>query len=119
VIWVVLLALILAIVVGAWVVGKLVGLVLMIVLAGVIGAAMGSLLKYKGGLLYSVGAGLVGAVVGTVIANILGAPKLLTIANLPILWTVVGAALVVVATKVVMPGDGSRRLGGGIRGLLR
>ena len=118
-IWVVLLAVILAIAIGAWVVGKLIGLVLMLALAGVIGAVMGSVLKYRGGFLYSIGAGLVGAVLGTIIANVLGAPKLLTLWNLPVLWTAIGAAIVVAATKVVMPAEGPRRLGGGSRGLLR
>jgi uncharacterized membrane protein YeaQ/YmgE (transglycosylase-associated protein family) len=118
-IWVVLIALILAIAIGAWVVGKLIGLVLMLALAGIIGAAMGSLLKYKGGFLYSIGAGLVGAVIGTIIANVLGAPKLLTLWNLPVFWTAIGAAVVVAATKLILPADGTRRLGGGSRGLLR
>ena len=118
-IWLLLLALILAVVIGAWVIGKLVGLILMLVLAGIIGAAMGSVLKYKGGMLYSVGAGLVGAVIGTVIANILGVPKFVTIAHLPIFWTAIGAALVVAATKLVAPNEARSRLRGGNRGLLR
>ena len=118
-IWLVLLALLLAVAVGFWLIGQVIGLVLMLALAGIIGAVMGSLLNYKGGFLYSIGAGLVGAVIGTIIANVLGAPKLLTLWNLPVLWTAIGAAVVVAATKVVMPEGGGRRLGAGGRGLLR
>lgn len=120
-IWLVLLALLLAVVIGMWVVGKLIGLILLLALAGIIGAAMGALLNYKGSFLYSIGAGLVGAVIGTVLANILNLPGFLgfELFNLPVLWTAGGAAIVVAITKVMSPGDDTRRIGGGNRGLLR
>jgi uncharacterized membrane protein YeaQ/YmgE (transglycosylase-associated protein family) len=117
-IWLIILGAILALVVAFWLIGQVIGFILMLALAGIIGAAIGSLLNYRGGILFSIGAGLAGAVIGTVIANLLGMPKFLTLWNLPILWTVVGAAAVVAAAKVVMPGD-RRRLGGGSRELLR
>ncbi len=118
-IWLVVLALLLAVAVGAWLIGQLIGLVLMLVLAGVIGAAMGALLKYKGSFLFSIGAGLAGAVLGTVIANVLDVPKFLTLWHLPVFWTAIGAALVVAAAKVIAPTEQHGRIRGGNRGLLR
>ncbi len=118
-IWLVLLALLLAVAVGFWLIGQLIGLVLMLALAGIIGAAMGSLLCYKGSFLFSIAAGLIGAVVGTIIANVLGVPKFLTLWHLPVIWTAVGAALVTVAAKIVAPSEQHPRLGSRSRGLLR
>ena len=118
-IFLILIALLLAVIAGFWLVGQLVGLVLTLFIAGLIGAAAGSWLKYKGGMLFSIGAGLVGAVVGTVLANVLNMPKLLTIADLPILWTVVGSLAVVGAAKVIAPRSDSRQLGKSNQGLLR
>jgi uncharacterized membrane protein YeaQ/YmgE (transglycosylase-associated protein family) len=114
-----ILALILAVVIGFWVVKSVLGLVLMIALAGLIGWAAQSLLGYRRGSLFSIGAGLLGAVLGTVLANILNAPKFPELFNLPLLWTAVGAAAVVAVAKVVAPRDELKRLGGGSRGLLR
>lgn len=118
-----ILALILAAVIALWVVAKIVGaivgLLLMILLGGLIGAAAQSVVGYKGGFLFSIGAGLVGAVVGTIIANLLGAPKLLTLANLPILWTVVGSVAVVAAAKLVRPNESRTKISGVDSRLLR
>jgi len=118
-IFVFLIALLLAVVIGFWVIGKVVGLALMLFLAGLIGAAAGSLLNYRGSFLFSVAAGLIGAVVGTVIANVLDLWKGPELFNLPLLWTVVGSALVVGVAKVVAPNEDRRRLGSGTGGLLR
>lgn len=119
-IWLIILGVILAVVIAAWVISSVIGFILMLVLAGIIGAAMGSLLNYRSGILFSVGAGLVGAVVGTIIANILNLPGFLgfSLFNLPVLWTALGSALVVTIAKVVAPNE-DRRLGSGTRGLLR
>jgi uncharacterized membrane protein YeaQ/YmgE (transglycosylase-associated protein family) len=127
-IWLVILGAILAIALTIWllssVIGFVIGIGLMLVLGGVIGAAMGSLLNYKRGILFSVGAGLVGAVVGTVIANILNMPGFLgfELFNLPVLWTALGSALgsalVVGVAKVVAPNEDRKRLGSGTSGLL-
>jgi hypothetical protein len=120
-IWLVILGAILAVVIAAWLISSVIGFILMLVLAGIIGAATGSLLNYKSGLLFSVGAGLVGAVVGTIIANILNLPGFLgfELFNLPVLWTALGSALVVGVAKVVAPNEDRRRLGSGAGGLLR
>ncbi|MGD9894656.1 MAG: hypothetical protein AB7R89_31625 [Dehalococcoidia bacterium] len=124
-IWLVILGAILAIALTVWllssVIGFVIGIGLMLVLGGVIGAAMGSLLNYKRGILFSVGAGLIGAVVGTIIANILNMPGFLgfELFNLPVLWTALGSALVVGIAKVVAPNENRQRLGSGTSGLLR
>jgi|GEM_PF-2095752 len=113
-----LLAVVIGLVVVGWVIGSVIGFVLMLLLAGLIGALASKVVGYRGGIVFSVGAGLLGAVLGTIIANIIGAPKLLTLWNLPVLWTVVGAFATVAVAKVVLPGDrGSLR--GGNSGLLR
>ena len=114
-----LLALVLAIVIGFWLIGQLVGIALMLLLAGLIGAAAQALIGYKGGFLFSIVAGLVGAVVGTVLANALDAPKFPTLFNLPLLWTTVGAIGVVAVAKAVAPRNDHVRLGRGDRRLLR
>jgi uncharacterized membrane protein YeaQ/YmgE (transglycosylase-associated protein family) len=120
-IWLVILGVILAIVIAASLISSVIGFILMLVLAGVIGAVMGSALNYKRGLIFSVGAGLVGAVVGTIIANILNMPGFLgfELFNLPLLWTALGSALVVGVAKVVAPNEDRQRLGSGTSGLLR
>lgn len=114
-----ILALILAVIVGFWVIKSVLGLVLMLALAGLIGWAAQSLLGYRRGSLFSIGAGLVGAVLGTVLANILHAPKFPELFNLPLLWTAVGSIAVVAVAKVVAPRDEVKRLGSGSSGLLR
>ena len=114
-----LFAVLIAVVVGIWLVGKLVGIALMLLLAGLIGAGAQSVLGYRGGFLFSIGAGLVGAVLGTILANVLNAPKFPELFNLPLLWSMVGAIGVVAAAKVVAPREDRRRLGRSDRGLLR
>lgn len=119
-IWLIILGAILAVVVAMWVISSVIGLILFLVLAGIIGALMSSWLNYRGGVLFSVGAGLAGAAVGTIIANILNLPGFLgfELFNVPLLWTALGSALVVGAAKVVAPKE-NRRLGSGAGGLLR
>jgi uncharacterized membrane protein YeaQ/YmgE (transglycosylase-associated protein family) len=118
-----ILALILAVVVGFWILssilGFVLGLALTIALGGLIGWAAGSVLGYKRGPIFSIGAGLLGAVLGTVLANILNAPKGPTPFDLPLLWTIIGSVAVVAVAKVVAPKDDLKRLGGGSSGLLR
>lgn len=115
----VILGLILAVLVGFWILQSILGLALMIALAGVIGWGAQSVLGYRRGALFSIGAGLLGAVLGTVLANILNAPKFPELFNLPLLWTIVGSAVVVAVAKVVAPHDEVKQLGSGSRGLLR
>lgn len=113
-----ILGLILAVLIGLFLVKTLIGFALMLVLAGLIGAAAQSVLGSRRGVIFSVGAGLVGAVVGTVLANVLGLPKFPELFNLPLLWTAIGSAAVVGVAKVVAPERGGKRLGT-TRGLLR
>src|SRR5690348_9008490 len=78
------------------VVGVLIGLIWLLLIATLCGAIAESLLHYRqGGILATTGVGLVGAVVGWLIAKVLHFPSLLTIAHLPILWTVVGSLALV------------------------
>jgi uncharacterized membrane protein YeaQ/YmgE (transglycosylase-associated protein family) len=119
VIFLILIALLLAIIVAGFIIKSLVGLALMLLVAGLIGALAGSWLNYKGGFLFSIGAGLIGAVVGTIIANILHLPKFPELFNLPLLWTVAGSVIVVAAAKVVAPRGDSKQLSNRDRALLR
>jgi uncharacterized membrane protein YeaQ/YmgE (transglycosylase-associated protein family) len=115
----IILGLVLAVVVGFWILQSVLGLVLMIALAGLIGWGAQAVLGYRRGALFSIGAGLLGAVLGTVLANILNAPKFPELFNLPLLWTIIGSALVVGVAKVVAPSPEVKQLGSGNRGLLR
>jgi uncharacterized membrane protein YeaQ/YmgE (transglycosylase-associated protein family) len=110
-----LLALLLAVIVGLFVIKAVVGFAIMVLLAGLIGAAAKHWVGYRGGFLYSIGAGLLGAVVGTVFANLLNAPKWPELYNLPLLWTAVGAVAVSLVAKVVTPLTHRARLGSGDR----
>jgi uncharacterized membrane protein YeaQ/YmgE (transglycosylase-associated protein family) len=109
-----LIGLVLAIVVGFWLIGQLVGLAIMLLIAGLIGALAQSVLKYNGGFLFSIGAGLVGAALGAIAAKLLGLPSLLVLGGLPVVWATVGSLAVVAAAKVVN-GDGRRLTGGPVR----
>lgn len=94
---------ILAIMFTAWLISSVVGLVFMLLLAGLIGVLAQKLVGYKGGFLFSIGAGLIGAVAGTILANVLGVAKGPELFNLPLLWTVVGSLGVAAVAKVAMP----------------
>lgn len=86
----------------------LLGLALLLLIAYAAGAVAQSWLKYPGGFLSAFISGLLGGVVGLILAKLLHAPTLLTISGLPVLWTFVGAVIVVGANKVIGGGRGSR-----------
>jgi uncharacterized membrane protein YeaQ/YmgE (transglycosylase-associated protein family) len=108
----VILALIIALWLLSIVVGFLINLALLFTVAFLAGLAAQSWLKYPGGITGAFVSGLIGGVVGILLARLLGAPTLLTIGGLPVLWTVVGAVIVVAIAKVALPqrADGQRFL---------
>jgi uncharacterized membrane protein YeaQ/YmgE (transglycosylase-associated protein family) len=104
-IWLILLGVVLAVILGLALIKSIIGFILMLVLAGIIGTLVGSWLKYRGGVIFSVAAGLIGAVLGTAVANIFNLPQWPELFNLPLLWTTAGAAVVTAVGKVVMPDE--------------
>ncbi len=83
-------------------------LVLLLV-AGVCGAVGQAIAGYsRGGCLASIGLGLVGALLGTYLSRALGLPELFALqvggTSLPIVWTIAGAALIVLIVSLVSRG---------------
>ncbi|HET7012220.1 MAG TPA: GlsB/YeaQ/YmgE family stress response membrane protein [Anaerolineales bacterium] len=92
---------------------SLVELVLLLIIAAVIGFIAQSLAGYwRGGLLLAIVLGFVGALVGTWLARRLGLPELLTVSvggvSFPIVWAIIGAALLVGLVGLVGRGGGGR-----------
>jgi uncharacterized membrane protein YeaQ/YmgE (transglycosylase-associated protein family) len=72
------------------------GLILALVVAlvaGIIGEQVTG--RTAGGALATLLCGLAGAVVGIIIAELLGLPRLIHIGGLPVIWTIIGAIIVV------------------------
>ena len=79
-----------------WLVGTL-------ILAALASMAAQAFLKYKGNLNFTMLSGLAGGVVGIVLAKALGVPNWLQwphIGGFPVLWTLVGAGIVVFVAKI-------------------
>ncbi len=53
--------------------------------------------------IFTIFIGFMGALVGTIIATLFGFPRLITIGGLSVIWTVVGAIIVVMAWQAVRP----------------
>lgn len=78
---------------------------ILLLIAGICGALAQAVVGYsRGGCLASIGLGLVGAVLGSWIARELALPELYIIgvggANIPLVWTVIGASLVVLLVSL-------------------
>lgn len=77
----------------------IVGIVLFLIVAGICAAAAEYFLGEKQGVGQTLLIGLIGAALGVVLAALLHLPSL-AIAGLPIVWTIVGSAVVVVILKL-------------------
>ena len=101
---VLILLAILALIAAGWlaivITGFVIKLALVLIIAALASALAQSILKYKGGVAFTFASGLVGAVIGILIQRILGAPSLLAISGVPLLWAFVGSAVVVFAAKL-------------------
>ena len=74
----------------------LVNVLVLLIVAGICGAVGQALAgSGRGGILVSIALGFVGALLGTYLARALKLPELLTVAGLPIVWSIIGAALFV------------------------
>lgn len=105
-----IIALIVAIVIFFLVVGLIIKailwLALTLLLAGLASWAAQSFLKYKGDFRFTMISGLIGGVLGIVLAKSLGVPDWLqwpSLGGFPVLWTLVGAGIVVLISKIVLP----------------
>lgn len=75
-------------------------LLILLLLAGICGVLGQVLTGYsRGGFLFSIGVGFIGALVGRWLANVLGLPEIIPLNvggyTFPILWAIVGSALLV------------------------
>lgn len=91
----------------------LIELILLLLIAAVVGLIAQSLAGYwRGGLLLAIVLGFVGALVGTWLARSLGLPELLTVSiggvTFPIVWAIIGAALLVGLVGLVGRGGRGR-----------
>ncbi len=80
----------------------LLDLVFLLLIAGLVGAAAQAMVGYShGGCLASVGFGFVGALLGVWLARVLGLPEIFAVelgtVSLPIVWSLIGAVLLVAA----------------------
>ncbi|MFN8559146.1 MAG: hypothetical protein U0531_18015 [Dehalococcoidia bacterium] len=87
------------------------GLALLLVVALLCGWAAQSLLKYPGGLTTAFLSGLIGGVLGWILVALTPLPSLVVIGGLPVVWTLVGAVVVVALAKLGLPAGRRRRLG--------
>src|SRR5436190_22916390 len=88
-------------------------IVVTIIIAGLCGALAQLLVGYtRGGCLASLLVGFVGALLGNWLASVLHMPNILVLAGVDIVWTIIGAAILVALLSLVMGGS---RFGGGYR----
>ena len=92
---------------------SLIELVVWLIVAAICGAVGAAIVGYSpGGLLASIGVGLVGAFIGTWLARALGLPALLTFSfgdvQIELIWTILGAVLLVGVVSLMRRG-GRRR----------
>jgi uncharacterized membrane protein YeaQ/YmgE (transglycosylase-associated protein family) len=85
---------------------SVVELVVWLIVAAICGAIGEALVGYSpGGLLASIGIGLVGAFLGSWLARVLGLPAILTFSfqgvTIELLWTIVGSVLLVAVLAAV------------------
>lgn len=79
---------------------SIVELLLLLLIAGICGAAGKAIAGYfPGGFLASIGVGFVGALLGAWLARLIGLPELFAIdlggTSFPIIWSILGSALLV------------------------
>ncbi len=96
----ILIILLLAVVLVAWIIKTIVGLALFLAVAGLAGWAAQRFVGYDGGFGFTFISGLIGGVVGIIIQKALGAPSLIAIGGLPLLWTLLGSVIVVGVAKL-------------------
>lgn len=87
---------------------------ILLLIAGICGATAQAVVGYsRGGCLASVGLGLVGALLGSWLSRAVGLPALFVFdvggANIPLVWTIIGAALVVLVVSLVQRSSAPRR----------
>ena len=80
----------------------LIQLLVLLLIAGVCGALGQAIGGYsRGGCLVSIALGFIGALLGRWLAGVLNLPELVVIANFPVIWSIIGAALFVALINLV------------------
>lgn len=97
---------------AAAIIRSILGIVLFLVVAALCGAAAEYLLGEQDGVGETLFIGIIGAALGAILAHVLHLPALLGIAGLHVVWTIVGALIVVALLKLVRPTRGRRHLCG-------
>lgn len=98
-----LIALVLVIVLYA-IIKSLIGLALAVLVALVAGLIAESVVgDSRRNPLFTLLVGFVGAVVGAIIAHVSGLPEFISIGGLPVVWTIIGAIVVVFVWHLVRP----------------
>lgn len=90
-------------------IGTLIGLVFFLVIAAICGAVAERFLRHREGVGETFLIGLIGAAIGTVLAHVLHLPRLLSISGVSIVWTIIGAMIVVFLLKLASPEKSSVR----------
>lgn len=86
----------------------LIDLIILLLIAGISGSIAKTLVGFKrGGCIISIIVGFIGATIGTVLARELSFPDLFSVTvggvTLPIIWSIVGAALFVAVLSLFAP----------------
>jgi uncharacterized membrane protein YeaQ/YmgE (transglycosylase-associated protein family) len=92
----------------------LIEILVWLVVAAICGAIGSAIVGYSpGGLLASIGVGLVGAFIGTWLARALGLPALLTLTfgdvQIELVWTILGSIILVGLVALLRRGSSGRR----------
>ncbi len=93
---------------------SLIEILVWLVVAAICGAIGSAIVGYSpGGLLASIGVGLLGAFIGTWLARVLGLPALLTLTfgdvQIELVWTILGAVILVGLIALLRRGGYRRR----------
>ena len=93
------------------IIGTLLGLVFFLVVAALCGAAAEYFLGHKEGIGETFLIGLIGAAIGAVLSHVLHLPTLISVSGVSIVWTIIGAMIVVFLLKLASPErSGVRRI---------
>ncbi len=83
---------------------SILGIILFLAVAGLCAAVAEYVLGIHQGMVTTVLIGLIGAAVGVILRSLLNLPAWLSIAGIPLVWTILGSLIVVLIVRLVTGG---------------